>query len=77
MSAPEQAKDPERIQPGVYLVDAPCPLCGVVDEILAKIGVTLTTSTDDIGSLKVRIKAKPREHDCQQQRITVTAGGDA
>lgn len=63
----------ETLQPGVYLVDAACPRCGVIEEVLVRLGVVLTTPDDDLGSLRVRIKGKAREHDCRQQRLTVAA----
>lgn len=58
------------LDPGVYLVNAACPRCGVIEEVLVRIGVVLTTPDDDLGSLRVRVKGKAREHDCRQQRLT-------
>lgn len=61
--------DPKTIETGTYLVEAPCPRCGVVEEILARLSTVLTTPQDDAGALRVKIKSKPRDHDCAQGRI--------
>lgn len=65
------ANGPQVLQPDVYLIDAACPRCGVIEEILVRVGVVLTTPDDGSGSLRVRIKGKARDHDCQQGRLTV------
>lgn len=61
--------DPTRLATGVYIVDAPCPRCGVIEEILVALRSVLTTPEDDIGSIRVKLKGKARDHDCHQQRI--------
>jgi hypothetical protein len=72
MSAPSLtiAGGPESIDTGVYMVNAPCPRCGVVEEILVAIRSVLTTPEDGPGSLRVKIKGKARDHDCPQLRLT-------
>lgn len=59
----------DTLQTGNYVVDAPCPRCGVVEEILVRISSVLTTPQDDAGSLRVKVKGKARDHDCQQRRL--------
>lgn len=54
---------------GTYIIQAPCPLCGEVDEILATIGSVATTPEHDTAQLKVQLKAKAIDHDCRQTRI--------
>lgn len=66
-----EATGPVRIDPGVYVVDAACPRCGAIEEVLIRLGVLVTIPDDDIGSLRVRVKAKPRDHDCRQSRLLV------
>ena len=57
----------------VYLIEAACPRCGAIEEILVGLRAVLTTPEDDMGSLRIRLKGKPRDHDCKQDRITVDA----
>lgn len=59
---------------GTYLVEAPCPKCGALEEILVSIRSVLTTPEDDTQQLKVRLKGKARDHDCRQERIATDAG---
>lgn len=54
----------DRIATGVYLIDAPCPRCGVIEEILVKLSAVLTTPEDDGSTIRVRLKGKARDHDC-------------
>lgn len=61
--------DPKTLSTGNYLVEAPCPRCGVLEEILVRLSSVLTTPEDDTGSLRVKIKGKPRDHDCKQGRL--------
>ena len=63
--------DPKTLDPGVYVVNAACPQCGVIEEILVKIRTVVTIPEDDIGSLRVGLKGKAREHDCRQIRLSV------
>lgn len=63
--------DPKTLSTGVYLVEAPCPRCGVIEEILIALRSVLTQPEDDTGSIRVRIKGKARDHDCKQARMTV------
>ena len=51
---------------GTYLVEAPCPRCGVIEEILVSLRSVLTQPEDDTGSIRVRLKGKARDHDCKQ-----------
>lgn len=57
------------IPTGTYLIEAPCPRCGVIEEILVSLQSVLTTPEHDTGSLRVRLKGKGRDHDCRQLRI--------
>jgi hypothetical protein len=66
----EIAPGPKTLPTGNYVVEAPCPRCGVIEEILVGIRSVLTTPEDDIGSLRVKIKGRARERDCRQQRLT-------
>jgi hypothetical protein len=61
----------ETLSTGIYLVDAPCPRCGVVETVLVRIGVVLTTPDDSVGALRVKLKGKAVDHDCHQTRLTV------
>lgn len=61
------------IPTGVYLIEAACPRCGAIEEILVAIRSVLTTPEDDTGSLRVRLKGKARDHDCKQARLVVNA----
>lgn len=63
----------DTLSTGTYYVDAPCPRCGAIEAILVQISSVLTTPETEGGTLRVKIKGKPREHDCQQGRITVDA----
>jgi hypothetical protein len=63
--------DDKGLQTGTYLVDAPCPRCGVIEEILVSLQSVLTQPEGDVGSIKVRIRGKARDHDCKQARLTV------
>lgn len=56
---------------GDYYVSAPCPRCGVVEEILASIRSHVGIPQDAMGKLTVKLKAKGRDHDCHQRRIGV------
>lgn len=58
---------------GVYLVEAPCPRCGVIEEILVSLRSVLTQPEDDTGSIRVRCRGKARDHDCKQARLMVVA----
>lgn len=63
----------QSIQTGTYVVEAHCPRCGAIEEILCSIRSVLTTPEDDSGSLKVQLKGKARDHDCRQSRMVVDA----
>lgn len=63
------AGGPERLSTGTYLVDTPCPRCGVVEEILVAITSVHTLPMDAPGSLRVKLKGKARDHDCAQMRV--------
>lgn len=56
---------PEPIGVGWFAVDAPCPECGALAVILARIGTTLTTPDDDVPTLRLRLRAKPVQHACR------------
>lgn len=61
--------DTKTIPTGVYLVEARCPRCGAIEEILVGISSVLTTPEHDTASLRVRLKGKARDHDCKQTRL--------
>lgn len=61
--------DAKTLETGVYLVEATCPRCGAIEEILVSLRSVLTTPEDDTGSLRVRLKGKARDHDCKQTRL--------
>lgn len=63
--------DTKTIETGVYLVEARCPRCGAIEEILCAIRSVLTTPEDDSGSLRLKLKHKARDHDCRQARMVV------
>lgn len=63
--------DTKTLSTGVYLVEAPCPRCGVIEEILVSLRSVLTQPEDDTGSIRVRLRGKARDHDCKQARLTV------
>lgn len=54
-----------RIGTGYVTVDAPCPECGALVEILATIRSVLTVPQDDAGSIRLRLKAKAVDHECR------------
>lgn len=64
----------QSIPTGVYAIEAPCPRCGQIELVLAGISSTLTTPQDGIPSLRVKLKGKAVDHDCQQTRITGGGG---
>lgn len=59
---------------GYVRVDAPCPECGSIAEVVARIGTTLTTPDDDVPTLRLRLKAKAVPHECRAGRgqLTIT-----
>lgn len=61
------------LQTGVYLIDAACPRCGAIEEILMSLRAVVTIPEGDLGKLAVKLKAKPRDHDCRQARMIVNA----
>lgn len=65
--------DSKVIPTGTYLVEAACPRCGAIEEILVAIRSVLSIPEDDTGSLRVRLRGKARDHDCKQQRLTESA----
>lgn len=63
------ANGPKSLDTGVYTINLPCPRCGVIEEVLVSIKSQLTTPQDEIGKLAAKLKGRPVDHDCQQQRI--------
>lgn len=61
---------------GHYVIEAPCPRCGVIEPMPVTIAAVLTEPTDDDPTLKVRLKGKAIVHDCRQTRITIAADPD-
>lgn len=61
----------KNIETGTYIVEAHCPRCNAIEEILVGISSVLTTPEHETGSLRVKLKGKARDHDCKQARITV------
>lgn len=59
----------EKLLTGTYLVDAPCPKCGVIEEVLVSIESVLTLPQNSSGSLRVRLQGKALDHDCAQLRL--------
>lgn len=57
------------LQTGVYIVEAHCPRCGAIEEILVAIRSVVTIPELDLGKLAVRLKSKARDHDCRQSRL--------
>lgn len=64
------AGGPATLKTGVYYVDAPCPRCGAIEEILISIRSVVTIPETDTGKLAVKLRGKPRDHDCRQNRLT-------
>lgn len=64
MSEQETDRTP-RIGTGYVWVDAPCPECGALIECLAVIRSVLTVPQDDPGTIRLRLKAKPVDHECR------------
>lgn len=62
----------DTIDTGTYYVNAPCPRCGVIEEILVAVRSKLTIPQDEIGKLGVAVKGKARDHDCKQARRSST-----
>jgi hypothetical protein len=76
-TATETAGEYETLStPGLYLIDAVCPRCAVVETVLCRIGVVLTTPDDGPGALRVKLKGKAVDHDCGQSRLEVVIGGE-
>ena len=69
MNATLSNDGPKTLGTGVYVIEAACPRCGAIEEILVSIRAVLTTPEDDSGSLRVRLKGKARDHDCNQARL--------
>lgn len=67
----QSANGPKTLQTGVYTVDAACPRCGAIEEILCSIRSVVTIPETDLGKLAIKLKAKPRDHDCRQTRMVV------
>lgn len=61
------------LQTGVYLIEAACPRCGAIEEVLVSIRAVVTIPEADLGKLAVRLKGKARDHDCRQVRMVVNA----
>lgn len=59
------------LQTGVYIIEAACPRCGAIEEILVGIRAVVTIPENDLGKLAVRMKGKARDHDCRQSRLVV------
>jgi hypothetical protein len=67
----------ETIPTGTYIVEAHCPRCNAIEEVLVSIRSVLTTPEDDPATLRVRLKCKARDHDCNQSRLVInTATGE-
>lgn len=65
------------IPTGTYLVEAPCPNCGVIEEVLVGLRSVLTTPQDDQASIKVSCKGKARDHNCGQTLIRIGEESDS
>lgn len=59
---------------GTHVVQAVCPRCGQLEAIAVGLSSVLAVPTDDRPSLRVKLKGKPIDHDCRQQRLPETAG---
>lgn len=54
-----------RIPTGYVWIDAPCPECGALVEVLAVIRSVLTVPQDEAGTIRVRLKANAVDHECR------------
>ena len=61
---------PKHLDTGSHAVEAPCPVCGVIELIYADLSTVLTTPTDEPAMLRLRLKAKPVTHLCGQEAIS-------
>jgi hypothetical protein len=61
----------QRIGTGYVWIDAPCPECGALVEVLAIIRSVLTVPQDDAGTVRVRLKSKAVDHQCASGVQTV------
>lgn len=59
------------IPTGLHWVDAPCPRCGAIETVAVKLSSLLQVPDEDQASIRVRLKAKPVDHDCGQRRLDV------
>lgn len=67
-----------RIGTGFVWIDAPCPDCGALVEVLALVTSVLTVPQHDAATVRVRLKAKPVDHECrapEQLSILRTGAG--
>ena len=55
---------------GPLHVEAPCPVCGVIELVFADLSTVLTTPTDEPATLRLKLKAKPVTHLCGQETIS-------
>ena len=67
---------------GYVWVDAPCPECGALVELLAVVRSVLTVPQDDPGTIRLRLKSKPVDHACRSgaqlafDGVTITTTDD-
>jgi hypothetical protein len=52
------------IATGTYVVEAPCPECGQLVEVLVRLSSVLTIAQDDAPSLRVKCKGEAVGHYC-------------
>jgi hypothetical protein len=51
---------------GTYVVDAPCPDCGTLVELVLRLSTTLTTSTDEDPRLRLKARSTAVPHLCRR-----------
>jgi hypothetical protein len=56
----------QHLPEGPVVLDLRCPNCGAPVSILAAVGAVLTTPSDDVPTLRAKLRAKPAAHLCGQ-----------
>lgn len=61
--------DTPPLQIGNYRIDLPCPRCGALVTVAARLTAVLTADTDDVQSLRLKARSRPADHACGQSQL--------
>lgn len=56
---------------GTYIVEAPCPECGQIVSVLARLSSVLTVPQDDGPTLRLKLKGEAVPHSCHVRQVTL------